>query len=213
MTTPTARIEGGCVRSIGDPRQRIAEDRLARARSSASTRAPPGSRCSTGRASTPAGVTPTVNGLSGERVRKELFRTLDAPGGADAFDAMPKRACSITGCPNGRQHEAARVGGARSEGRCAAPAGGDPAGGGRCDDDRQAAETLDEKSVRLDHARSGERDRHDQSAREPLSSRHEALHHRALPDAPGDWRAASALAGRWTPPELPIAATMRWRWA
>ena len=59
-------------------------------------------RRSMGRASRPAARNAGALGaLSGERVRKELLRTLEAPALARcASRRCAKRACSITGCPN-----------------------------------------------------------------------------------------------------------------
>ena len=87
----------------------------------------------------------TLSGLSGERVRKELLRTLDA---------RRRRRCASTPCVEAGvlDHWLPEYAGSarlraliarEDEARCAAPAGGDPAGGRRCDGDRQAAEALD----------------------------------------------------------------------
>ena len=83
---PTCRLAACAL--IGDPEQRIAEDRLRvlrffrfHARYGRPPFDGPGFDACRRNAA-------TVRGLSGERVAKELFRTLDAPGAADAFDAM-----------------------------------------------------------------------------------------------------------------------------
>jgi poly(A) polymerase len=81
-------LKAGRVRFIGDPEQRIAEDRLRVLRFfrfHARFGKPPFDGPSFDACRRNAA---TVRGLSGERVAKELFRTLDASGGADAFDAM-----------------------------------------------------------------------------------------------------------------------------
>src|SRR5215831_13861904 len=83
-----ADLLAGRVRFIGDPDQRIAEDRLRVLRFfrfHAWYGRPPFDGAGFDACRRNAA---TVRGLSGERVRKELLRTLVAPGGADAFDAM-----------------------------------------------------------------------------------------------------------------------------
>ncbi len=83
-----ADLLAGRVRFIGDPDQRIAEDRLRVLRffrfQAWYGRLPldgPGFEACRRNAA-------TLRGLSGERVRKELLRTFEAPAGADAVDAL-----------------------------------------------------------------------------------------------------------------------------
>jgi poly(A) polymerase len=76
------------VRFIGDPDTRIAEDRLRVLRFfrfHAWYGRPPIDGTGYQACARNAG---TLGSLSGERVRKELLRTLEAPGAADALDAM-----------------------------------------------------------------------------------------------------------------------------
>ena len=83
-----ADLRAGRVRFIGEPDQRIAEDRLRVLRFfrfHAWYGRPPFDGPSFEACRRNAGA---LRGLSGERVRKELLRTLEAPAGADAVDAM-----------------------------------------------------------------------------------------------------------------------------
>jgi poly(A) polymerase len=83
-----ADLAAGRVRFIGDPDRRIAEDRLRMLRFfrfHAWYGRPPFDAAGFDAVRRNAA---TVRGLSGERVRKELLKTLKAPAAADAFDAM-----------------------------------------------------------------------------------------------------------------------------
>ena len=124
-----ADLAAGRVRFIGDPEQRIAEDRLRVLRffrfHAWYGRPPfdgPGFDACRRNAA-------TLSGLSGERVRKELLRTLDAPGAADAFDAMLEAGALDHWLPEYAGSDAAARAGrrARTKPDRAAPAGGDPA--------------------------------------------------------------------------------------
>src|SRR5262249_37043286 len=83
-----ADLGAGRVRFIGDPDQRIAGDRLRAVRFfrfHAWSGQPPLDGSGYQACARSAG---TLASLSGERVHKELLRTLDAPGAPDALDAM-----------------------------------------------------------------------------------------------------------------------------
>ena len=83
-----ADLAAGRVRFIGDPDRRIAEDRLRMLRFfrfHAWYGRPPFDKPALDACRRNAA---TVRDLSGERVRKELLKTLKAPAAADAFDAM-----------------------------------------------------------------------------------------------------------------------------
>ena len=196
----------GRVRFIGDPEQRIAEDRLRVLRFfrfHARYGRPPFDGPSFDACRRNAA---TVSGLSGERVRKELFRTLDAPGGADAFDAMLEAGVLDHWLPEYAGSGELRALAAREKTpeplrRLAAilPAEADSTAIGK----RLKLST--QESVRLqlmlDPANAIDRT----NPRATLYRLGTKLFiDRVLLDAPGDWRAALALAGAWTPPELPI---------
>ncbi len=201
-----ADLLAGRVRFIGDPEQRIAEDRLRvlrffrfHARYGRPPFDGPGFDACRRNAA-------TVRGLSGERVAKELFRTLDVPGGADAFDAMLEAGVLDHWLPEYAGSAKLRALAAREEKpdalrRLAAimPVDADATAIGK----RLKLST--QESVRL------------QLMLDPLNAIDTAnlraslyrlgtklFIDRVLLDAPGDWRAALALAGTWTPPELPI---------
>ena len=199
-------LKAGRVRFIGDPEQRIAEDRLRVLRFfrfHARFGKPPFDGPSFDACRRNAA---TVTGLSGERVRKELLRTLDAPGGADAFDAMLEAGVLDHWLPEYAGAAKLRALAAREEKpdalrRLAAilPVDADATAIGK----RLKLST--QESVRL------------QLMLDPLNridttNLRASLYRlgtklfidRALLDAPGDWRAALALAGSWTPPDLPI---------
>jgi poly(A) polymerase len=201
-----ADLLAGRVRFIGDPEQRIAEDRLRVLRFfrfHARFGRPPFDGPSFDACRRNAA---TVSGLSGERVRKEFFRTLDAPGGADAFDTMLEAGVLDHWLPEYAGSTKLRALAGREEKpdalrRLAAilPVDADATAIGK----RLKLST--QESVRL------------QLMLDPLNAidttnLRASLYRlgtrlfidRALLDAPGDWRAALALAGSWTPPELPI---------
>ncbi|GEP61976.1 CCA tRNA nucleotidyltransferase [Reyranella soli] len=201
----------GRVRFIGDPEQRIAEDRLRVLRffrfharfGKPPFHGPSFDACRRNAA--------TVSGLSGERVAKELLRTLDAPGGADAFDAMLEAGVLDHWLPEYAGSTrlralAAREGAAREEKadalrRLAAilPVDANATAIGK----RLRLSTQD--SVRLQLMLDPGNAIDTTNLRASLYRLGTKLFiDRVLLDAPGDWRAALALAGSWTPPELPI---------
>ena len=206
-----ADLLAGRVRFIGDPEQRIAEDRLRVLRffrfharfGRPPFHGPSFDACRRNAA--------TVSGLSGERVAKELFRTLDAPGGADAFDAMLEAGVLDHWLPEydgstRLRALAAREGAAREEKadalrRLAAilPVDANATAIGK----RLRLST--QESVRLQLMLDPGNAIDTTNLRASLYRLGTKLFiDRALLDAPGDWRAALALAGTWTPPELPI---------
>jgi poly(A) polymerase len=196
----------GRVRFIGDPEQRIAEDRLRVLRFfrfHARYGRPPFDGASFDACRRNAA---TVSGLSGERVRKELFRTLDAPGGADAFDAMLEAGVLDHWLPEYAGSTRLRALAAREE---------------TADPLRRLAAILateadataigkrlklsTQESVRLQLMLDPDNVIDTTNLRASLYRLGTRLFiDRVLLDAPGDWRAALALAGSWTPPELPI---------
>jgi len=196
----------GRVRFIGDPDQRIAEDRLRVLRFfrfHARYGRPPFDGPSFDACRRNAA---TVSGLSSERVRKELFRTLDAPGGADAFDAMLEAGVLDHWLPEYAGSARLRALAAREETpdplrRLAAilPTATDATPIGR----RLKLST--QESVRLQLMFDPANAIDTTNLRATLYRLGTKLFiDRVLLDAPGDWRAALALAASWTPPELPI---------
>jgi poly(A) polymerase len=196
----------GRVRFIGDPEQRIAEDRLRVLRFfrfHARYGRPPFDGPSFDACRRNAA---TVIGLSGERVRKELLRTLDAPGGADAFDAMLEAGVLDHWLPEYAGSTKLRALAVREEKpdalrRLAAvlPVDADATAIGK----RLKLST--QESVRLQLMLDPANAIDTANLRASLYRLGTKLFiDRALLDAPGDWRAALALAGTWTPPELPI---------
>jgi poly(A) polymerase len=199
-------LKAGRVRFIGDPEQRIAEDRLRvlrffrfHARYGRPPFDGPGFDACRRNAA-------TVTGLSGERVRKELFRTLDAPGGADAFDAMLEAGVLDHWLPEYAGSAKLRTLAAREE---------------KADALRRLAAILPvdayataigkrlklstQESVRLQLMLDPANAIDTANLRASLYRLGTKLFiDRVVLDAPGDWRAALALAGSWTPPELPI---------
>lgn len=199
-------LKAGRVRFIGDPEQRIAEDRLRVLRFfrfHARFGRPPFDGPSFDACRRNAA---TVSGLSGERVRKEVLRTLDAPGGADAFDAMLEAGVLDHWLPEYAGSTKLRALAAREEKpdalrRLAAilPTDADATAIGK----RLKLSTQD--SVRLQLMLDPVNAIDTTNLRASLYRLGTKLFiDRALLDAPGDWRAALALAGTWTPPELPI---------
>jgi poly(A) polymerase len=196
----------GRVRFIGDPEQRIAEDRLRVLRFfrfHAHFGKPPFDGAGFDACRRNAA---TVSGLSGERVRKELFRTLDAHGGADAFDAMLEAGVLDHWLPEYAGSARLRALAAREEKadalrRLAAtlPADADATAIGK----RLKLST--QETVRLQLLLDSANAIDTTELRASLYRLGTKLFiDRVLLDAPGDWRAALALAGAWTPPELPI---------
>ncbi len=201
-----ADLLAGRVRFIGDPEQRIAEDRLRVLRFfrfHARYGRPPFDGPSFDACRRNAA---TVSGLSGERVRKELFRTLDASGGADAFDAMLEVGVLDHWLPEYAGSTRLRALAAREETpdrlrRLAAilPTEADATAIGK----RLKLST--QESVRLQLMLDPANAIDTANLRACLYRLGTKLFiDRVLLDAPGDWRAALALAGAWTPPDLPI---------
>jgi poly(A) polymerase len=199
-------LKAGRVRFIGDPEQRIAEDRLRvlrffrfHARFGKPPFDGPGFDACRRNAA-------TVIGLSGERVRKELLRTLDAPGGADAFDAMLEAGVLDHWLPEYAGSTKLRALAAREEKpdalrRLAAilPVDADATAIGK----RLKLST--QESVRLQLMLDPANAIDTANLRASLYRLGTKLFiDRVLLDAPGDWRAALALAASWTPPDLPI---------
>ena len=201
-----ADLLAGRVRFIGDPEQRIAEDRLRVLRFfrfHARYGKPPFDGASFDACRRNAA---TVRGLSGERVAKELFRTLDAPGSADAFDAMLEAGVLDHWLPEYGGSANLRALASREEKpdalrRLAAilPVDADAMAIGK----RLKLST--QESVRLQLLLDPANAIDTANLRASLYRLGTKLFiDRVLLDAPGDWRAALALAGAWTPPELPI---------
>jgi poly(A) polymerase len=199
-------LKAGRVRFIGDPEQRIAEDRLRVLRFfrfHARFGKPPFDGPSFDACRRNAA---TVSGLSGERVRKELLRTLDAAGGADAFDAMLEAGVLDHWLPEYAGSPRLRALAAREEKadalrRLAAilPVDADATAIGK----RLKLST--QESVRLQLMLDPANAIDTANLRASLYRLGTKLFiDRVLLDAPGDWRAALALAASWTPPELPI---------
>jgi poly(A) polymerase len=207
-----ADLSAGRVRFIGDPDMRIAEDRLRVLRffrfhawyGRPPLDGPGYQACARNAAS--------LGSLSGERVRKELLRTLEAPASPDAFEAMreagvldrwlpeyagPARLRALIGRedePDGLRRLAAVL-----------PGGADATVIGK----RLRLSTQDALRLDVMLARDPEID----VAGGPRAWRADQYRlgtglyiDRLLlaVDAPGDWRAALAMVRAWTPPELPV---------
>ncbi|MBS0526473.1 MAG: CCA tRNA nucleotidyltransferase [Proteobacteria bacterium] len=208
-----ADLAAGRVRFIGDPDTRIAEDRLRVLRFfrfHAWYGRPPIHGASYQACARNAG---TLGSLSGERVRKELLRTLEAPGAADALDAMREAGVLDRWLPEYEGSSRLRALAGREDQpdglrRLAAilRADADPVAiGKRLRLSTQEALRLEVMLARepaMDIA-GGER-----AWRAGIYRLGNGLYADRLLlaiDAPGDWRAALALARRWTPPELPVS--------
>lgn len=205
-----ADLAAGRVRFIGDPDQRIAEDRLRVLRFfrfHAWYGRPPFDGPSLEACRRSAGA---LAGLSGERVSKELLKLLLAPAAADAMDAMREAAVLDHWLPEYDGSRRLRDLIAREE-----------AGAEEAVAIRRLAAVL---PTGTDATRIGKRLR--LSTQEALrlglmleagpaigaNPRAEiyrlgttAFVDRLLLDAPPNWRDALALARRWTPPELPVS--------
>ena len=202
-----ADLLAGRVRFIGDPEQRIAEDRLRVLRFfrfHAWYGRPPFDGAGFDACRRNAA---TVRGLSAERVRKELLRTLAAPGGADAFDAMLEAGVLDHWLPEYDGSVRLRALAAREDEpdalrRLAAilPVEADATAIGK----RLKLST--QESVRLQLLLDPANAIDTTNLRASLYRLGTKLFiDRALLDAPGDWRGALELARRWTPPELPVS--------
>jgi poly(A) polymerase len=207
-----ADLAAGRVRFIGDADTRIAEDRLRVLRFfrfHAWYGKPPIDGAGYQACARNAA---TLRGLSGERVRKELLRTLEADGAPDALDAMREAGVLDHWLPEYAGSSRLRALMAREDGpdglrRLAAilPATANPVAIGK----RLKLST--QESLRLEVM----------LAQEPvidISSGPKAWRvgiyrlggglyadRLLLSDAPGDWRAALAMARTWRPPELPVS--------
>jgi len=202
-----ADLLAGRVRFIGDPDQRIAEDRLRVLRFfrfHAWFGKPPMDAAGFDACRRNAAA---LGALSGERVRKELLRTLAAPAGADAADAMLEAGVLDHWLPEYAGSARLRSLIAREDKpdglrRLAAilPSAADATAIGK----RLKLSTQESLRLQLmldpDHAVDAE------NLRASLYRLGTSLFiDRVLLDAPGDWRAALALAHRWTLPALPIS--------
>ncbi|WP_428668994.1 CCA tRNA nucleotidyltransferase [Reyranella sp.] len=208
-----ADLAAGRVRFIGDPDTRIAEDRLRVLRffrfhawyGRPPLDGPSYQACARNAAS--------LGGLSGERVRKELLRTLEASAAPDAFGAMREAGVLDRWLPEYAGSARLRALIAREDEpdglrRLAAilPTGADATAiGKRLKLSTQEAMRLDVMLARkpeIDIA-GGPR-----AWREGVYRLGNGLYIDRLllaVDAPGDWRAALAMARAWTPPELPVS--------
>jgi poly(A) polymerase len=199
-----ADLLAGRVRFIGDPDQRIAEDRLRVLRFFrfyAWYGKPPLDSAGFDACRRNAG---TLNSLSAERVRKELLRLLAAPAPADALEAMAEAGALDHWLPE-------YAGTARLKALIAREEAPDPL--------RRLAAIVSPPATAVARRLklSTQQSLRLQLMLEPavpgdLENRRAALYRlgtslfidRVLLEAPGDWRAALALARRWTPPVLPI---------
>jgi len=208
-----ADLAAGRVRFIGDPDTRIAEDRLRVLRFfrfHAWYGKPPIHGASYQACARNAG---TLGNLSGERVRKELLRTLEAPGAADALDAMREAGVLDRWLPeyegSGRLRALAEredePDGLRRRAAILQTGADATAIGKRLKLSTQEAMRLDVMLARepvMDIAGGGK------AWRAGLYRLGNGLYADRLLlaiDVPGDWRAALALARTWTPPELPVS--------
>jgi poly(A) polymerase len=208
-----ADLAAGRVRFIGDPDTRIAEDRLRVLRFfrfHAWFGRPPLDGASYQACARNASA---LAGLSGERVRKELLRTLEAPAAADALDAMRDAGVLDNWLPEyaGSARLRAliaredRPDGLRRLAAILSPDADAVAIGKRLKLSTQEAlrlEVMLAKEPAMDLA-SGPR-----AWRAGLYRLGNGLYIDRLLlaiDAPGDWRAALTLARAWTPPELPVS--------
>ena len=200
-----ADLLAGRVRFIGDPDQRIAEDRLRVLRFfrfQAWFGQPPLDSAGFDACRRNAG---SLSSLSAERIAKELLRLLAAPAPADALEAMAEAGALDHWLPE-------YAGAARLRALIAREDTPDPLR-------RLAAivsppATAVAKRLKL----STQQSLRLQLMLEPaepgdLENRRAALYRlgtslfidRVLLEGPDDWRAALALARNWTPPELPIS--------
>jgi len=206
-------LAAGRVRFIGDPDKRIAEDRLRVLRFfrfHAWYGKPPLDGASYQACARNAG---TLGSLSGERVRKELLRTLEAPGAPDALDAMREAGVLDRWLPEYAGSARLRTLIERedeSDGlrRLAAvlPSDADAVAIGKrlrlSTQEALRLEVMVAREPALDIA-GGPR-----AWRAGLYRLGNGLYADRLLlaiDAPGDWRAALAMARSWTPPELPVS--------
>ena len=208
-----ADLAAGRVRFIGDPDQRIAEDRLRVLRFfrfHAWYGRPPLDAAGFDACRRNAG---TLGALSGERVAKELLRLLEAPAPADAFEAMVEAGALDRWLPEyaGTARLRALIGREPAPDklrRLAAilPADADATAIGK----RLRLSTQDSLRLGVMLAREPVLDlsggpRGWRAAIYRLGNRLYIDRLLLAVETPGDWRGALALAERWTPPELPIS--------
>jgi poly(A) polymerase len=208
-----ADLAAGRVRFIGDPDMRIAEDRLRVLRFfrfHAWYGRPPLDGAGYQACARNAAA---LGSLSGERVRKELLRTLEAPGAADALDAMREAGVLDHWLPEYAGSARLRALMARedkAEGlrRLAAilPSAANAVAIGK----RLKLST--QETLRLDVMLAREPAIDVQGGprawRAGIYRLGNGLYIDRLLlaiDAPGDWRPALAMARNWTPPELPVS--------
>ncbi len=201
-----ADLAAGRVRFIGDPDQRIAEDRLRVLRFfrfHAWFGKPPIDGPSFDACRRNAGA---LAALSGERVRKELLRLLAAPAPADALDAMAEAGALDHWLPE-------YAGSARLRALIAREDKADPL--------RRLAAIVSSNAAAIARRLklSTQESLRLQLMLEPAPANEKnprAAIYRLGPtifidrllldaDAQDDWRAALALARSWTPPELPVS--------
>lgn len=208
-----ADLAAGRVRFIGDPDLRIAEDRLRVLRFfrfHAWYGRPPFDTAGFDACRRHAG---SLDALSGERVRKEFLRTLDAPGAADTLDAMRDAGVLDRWLPecDGSQRlrrlmqREDRPDALRRLASVLAVDTDATAIGKRLKLSTQEAVRLDVMLARdpvLDVEGGAKAWRADIYR---LGNGLYADRLLLALDANGDWRAALALARDWTPPELPVS--------
>ena len=208
-----ADLAAGRVRFIGDADTRIAEDRLRVLRFfrfHAWYGQPPldgaGYQACARNAS-------ALGSLSGERVRKELLRTLEAPGAVDALEAMGSAGVLDHWLPEYDGVARLRALMARED---------------RPDGLRRLAAVLSAEAAPVSIGKRLKLSTQETLRLEVMLAREPVIDIAGGPpawraglyrlgnglyidrlllaiDAPGDWRAALAVARRWTPPELPVS--------
>jgi poly(A) polymerase len=208
-----ADLAAGRVRFIGDADTRIAEDRLRVLRFfrfHAWYGRPPID--GTGYQACARNAA-TLRGLSGERVRKELLRTLEAPAAPDALDAMREAGVLDHWLPEYAGSARLRALMAREDKpdglrRLAAilPSDANAVAIGK----RLKLSTQESLRLEVMLAREPAMDIADgpRAWRAGIYRLGNSLYIDRLLlaiDAPGDWRAALATARRWMPPELPVS--------
>jgi poly(A) polymerase len=208
-----ADLTAGKVRFIGDPDMRIAEDRLRVLRFfrfHAWYGRPPIDGAGFQACARNAAA---LVGLSGERVRKELLRTLEAPAAADALDAMRDAGVLDHWLPEYAGSARLRALIAREDKpdglrRLAAilPVNADAVAIGK----RLKLSTQETLRLQVMLAREPVMDiaGGPRAWRAGIYRLGNGLYIDRLllaVDAPGDWQAALALAREWTPPELPVS--------
>src|SRR5580704_8432528 len=201
-----ADLLAGRVRFIGDPDQRIAEDRLRVLRFfrfHAWFGKPPLDSAGFDACRRNAG---SLSSLSAERVTKELLRLLAAPAPADALEAMAEAGALDHWLPE-------YAGTARLKALIARERGDTPDPLRRLAAIVSPPATAVAKRLKLSTQQSLRLHLMlEPAAAGDLLNRRAALYRlgtslfidRVLLEGPADWQAALALARRWTPPELPI---------